>query len=154
MILAIKEDEIYDEGCEGYGFDAAITHNEKSYELPMNPQSKRTNININEGSIIYRLLPIGEVEREYSVDLDGLAQHVLWPPPKWNFPPTSPSRRTVFVDDDTLCQLKNDSVQAKFTLGFRCSPPRLRAASARQRKRMGERYREHKQEIARLVGGR
>ena len=46
MILAI-EDEIYDEGCEGYGFDAAITHNEKSYELPsiLNPQSrKQTNL--------------------------------------------------------------------------------------------------------------
>lgn len=147
VILAI-EDEIYDEGCEGYGFDAAATHHEKSYELPVyfEPSDKTKKSDVDEGSIIYRLLPIGEVEREYSVDLGGLA--TLYGHPEWNFPPTSPSRRTVFVDDDTLCQLKHDSVRAKFILGLPASPQRIRTAAARQRERMGEQYRAHKRDCS------
>ncbi len=148
VILAI-EDEIYDEGCEGFGFDAAATHNEKSYELPVyfEPTVKKANeSDRDEGSVIYRLLPIGEVEREYSVDHGGLA--ILYGHPEWNFPPTSPSRRTVFVNDDALCQLKHDSAREKFALDLPVSPQRLREASARQRERMGERYRAHKRDCS------
>jgi hypothetical protein len=148
VILAI-EDEIYDEGCEGYGFDAAATHDEKSYELPVyfEPTVKKANESgLDEGSVIYRLLPIGEVEREYSVDLGVLA--TLYGHPEWNFPPTSPSQRAVFVDDNTLYQLKHDSVRATFTLDLSPSPQRVREAGARQRQRMGERYRAHKRDCS------
>ena len=148
IILAI-EDEIYDEGCQGYGFDAAIAHDGKSYEMPVyfepTDGAKKESEGA-EGSIIYRLLPIGEIQREYSIDHSGLA--TLYGHPEWNFPPTTSSLRTVFMDDDTLCQLKHDSVRARFTLDLSAVPERLRAAAARQRQRMGERYRAHKRDCS------
>lgn len=148
MILAI-EDEIYNEGCEGYGFDAASSHTEKSYDLPVyfEPTDGRQKESDGaEGRVIYRFLPIGEIEREYSVDHSGLV--TLSGHPEWNFPPTTASRRTVFLDDDTLCQLKHDSVQARFRLSLPAIPERLREASTRQRQRMGERYRTHKRDCS------
>lgn len=60
--------------------------------------------------------------RMYHSGLATLSGH-----PEWNFPSTTASRRTVFLDDDTLCQLKHDSVQAKFSLSLPAIPERLRS---------------------------
>ena len=143
VTLAI-EDEIYDEGCQGYGADASESIQDGHYELPLYIKPSLNDQDL--GSAIYKLLPVGEVLRTFSVDPNGLA--VMYGHPEWNFPPTEPSYLTVYMKDEALCQSKHDWVRAKITLELAPSKDRLREAATRQRQRLGDRYRTHRRDCS------
>jgi hypothetical protein len=143
LALAI-EDEIYDEGCQGYGADASAGVQNESYELPLYIKPSLNDQDL--GWAIYKFLPVGEVLRTFSVDSNGRV--VVYGHPEWDFPPTESSYLTVYMNDDDLCQSKHDWVRTKFTIELMPSKERLREASARQKQRMGERYRAHKHDCS------
>lgn len=143
VTLAI-EDEIYDEGCQGYGADASAGIQNGSYALPLYIKPSFNDQDL--GWAIYKLLPVGEVLRTFSVDSNGNA--VIYGHPEWNFPPSEPSYLTVYMNDDDLCQSKHDWVRTKINLELAPSKERLRDAATRQQQRLGERYRTHKRDCS------
>lgn len=143
LILAIQ-DETYDEGCQGYGFDASATHDDRSYQLPL-----YVDRSFNAQGIawsIYKLLPIGEVLRAFGVDNDGLA--TIYGHPEWRFPPTELSYLTVYMNDDELAHLKHDWMRTSFTLELRPTAARLQEAASRQKMRLADGYRSHKRDCS------
>jgi hypothetical protein len=143
LIQAIQ-DEIYDEGCQGYGFDASRHHGDNSYDLPL--YVKPTFNSEKLYWAIYKLLPIGEVLREFAIGGDGLA--AVSGHPQWRFPSTDPSYLTVYMDDDQLSQFKHDWMRTSFTLERSPSAQRLREARERQKKRFGSSYVIHKRDCS------
>lgn len=143
LILAIQ-DEMYDEGCQGYGFDASATHDTRSYQLPL-----YVGRSFNAQGIawsIYKFLPVGEVLRAFGVDNDGLA--TIYGHPEWRFPPTELSYLTVYMNDDELARLKHDWMRTSFTLELRPAAARLQEAASRQKMRLGDGYRSHKRDCS------
>lgn len=143
VILAIQ-DETYDEGCEGYGFDASGDHDSHSYRLPLYVERS-----FNEQGLawaIYKLLPLGEVLREFSIENSGLAG--IYGHPQWNFPPTEPSYLTVYMDDDQLSQYKREWIRTTFSLELKPTAQRLREAAERQKIRRDGNYRPHKRDCS------
>jgi hypothetical protein len=142
LVLAI-EDEIYDEGCQGYVHDIASTGKGNSYRLPVYVQPALNDQRL--GWAIYKLRPMGEVLREFSVD-HGLSY--LYGHPEWDFPPTEPSYLTVYMDDDQLCQFKHEWIRTSFTIELPPTEQRVREAAQRQQSRLGKDYRPHKRDCS------
>lgn len=143
VTLAIQ-DEIYDEGCQGYGADASAKSDGHSYQLPLYIQRS-----FNKNGLawaIYKFLPMGEVLRGFAVDQTGVAD--LYGHPEWGFPPTEISYRTAYMNDDDLCQLKHDWIRTSFTLELQPSAERLREAEQRQKVRFEGDYRPHKRDCS------
>lgn len=143
LVEAIQ-DEIYDEGCQGYGYDAAAIHSGRTYDLPLYIQPSFDGNG--DSWAIYKLLPQGEVYRMFSVDQNGLAS--LYGHPEWRFPPTGPSYLTVYMDDNQLCQFKHDWIKSSFAVDLMPTSQRIREASQRQRIRLGKEYRPHKRDCS------
>jgi hypothetical protein len=87
------------------------------------------------GSVIYRLMPFGEVLRRFAFRPDGIA--VLWGNP-WNgFPATHPDTKTVYLHDDDICAFKQRAIRAYFTVDPGVSRTRREEAARRQIVRVG-----------------
>lgn len=138
-VVEAIQDEIYDEGCQTYGYDASRRSSDTEYELPVYVQPTFKNGGVSWA--IYKLLPIGEVLRMFSVRPDGLV--VLYGHPEWRFPPTEPSYLTEYMDDDDLCRLKHTWLRTSLKLELRPSKSILDEATARQKLRLGAKYRRH-----------
>jgi hypothetical protein len=142
------EDEIYDEGCQGYGGDAAIKHDGLIYEQRVYIQPQLRNgpeegeVGKGLGWVIYKLLPVGEIYRMVWFRNDGLA--MLGGHPEWDFPPTEPSYLAVYMEDDDLMQLKRTWLRTTFVISLIPTKDQLRQAAARQKIRMEGDYRPHK----------
>lgn len=143
LVQAIQ-DEIYDEGCQGYGYDASGSANGTKYELPL--YVKPTWNGSGDSWAIYKFLPIGEVLRMFSNRSDGLVE--LAGHPEWNFPPTDPSYLTVFMDDNELCRMKHDWIRT--TLSLDTNPPVdvVLESIKRQKLRFGDNYVKHKRDCS------
>ena len=143
LTLAIQ-DEMYDEGCEGYGYDASGVGHGTTYGLPLyvNPAWNQSGLSW----AIYKLLPLGEVLRMFSIRSDGLAE--LDGHPEWNFPPTEPSYLTVYMDDDELCKVKHQWIRTTLTLDAKPSQTVVLQASKRQKLRFGDEYVKHKRDCS------
>jgi hypothetical protein len=59
-----------------------------------------------EGAVIYKLMPHGEVIRNFHLNMDGLA--ILEGAPDSGFPPTHPNILTLYMDDDEVCRRKHE----------------------------------------------
>ena len=146
-IVQAIEDEIYDEGCQGYGDDAAVKHDGFTYEQRVYVQPQlRTGPEEGEvgkglGWIVYKRLPVGEVYRMFWFRNDGLA--MLGGHPEWNFPPTEPSYLSVYMGDDDLIQLKRSWLRTNFVISLKTTKDQLRQAAARQKIRMEGDYKPH-----------
>jgi hypothetical protein len=150
-VVQAIEDEIYDEGCQGYGFDAAESHSANRYQLrvyidPDIDVSNEPGTVLQIGTVIYKFLPLGEVYRGFSIESNGSA--IIYGHPEWRFPPTGPNYLTAYMDDDELCRLKHDWVRTNFELDTTPPVQRVRDAQQRQKIRFGEQYRNHRRDCS------
>lgn len=153
-VVQAIQDEMYDEGCQGWVPDLADQEKDNNiyqmhvyipHELgPQGSQAGSKESNYNTGWLIYKLMPIGEVYREFWFRDDGLA--VLGGHPQWDFPPTEPSYLTVYMGDDQLTEYKHDWTRTSFSLELDPAVERLREAAARQKVRRDGDYRAHKRD--------
>lgn len=131
VVLAIQ-DEIYDYDYEGDFADVGEASGPGSSRLPLyiSPIIKEGH-----GTVIYKLMPQGEIYRDFSIDGNGLV--VLSEEPDGGFPPTHSSHNTLYMDDNEVCRLKHDWVKASFYIDFQPGKERIREASVRQKRRVG-----------------
>jgi hypothetical protein len=95
-----------------------------------------------DGFAIYKLMPYGEVYRQFVVQKDGLVV-LLGDPPK-RFPPTGGSMLTVYMTDDQVCNLiQHQAIKLYFTVDPGVSKQRLNEAVQRQLTRVGFSYRQY-----------
>jgi hypothetical protein len=134
--LAI-EDEVYDRGYQKrfYMVGPEIRHDVTSLPVYIKPTVR------NGGStLIYKLMPYGEVIRGFHFTKDGLV--VLEGDPDGGFPPTDPDMLTVYADDDDVCRWKHTWKKYHFEIIDSPAPERINEAGVRQKQRVGYSYRE------------
>jgi hypothetical protein len=88
-----------------------------------------------EGQAIYKLMPYGEVLRLFHVHDDGTV--VLDGDPELGFPASQPNRKTVYLKDSDVGQMKRDWVKAFFGVDLSPSPEMVQDAVRRQKQRTG-----------------
>jgi hypothetical protein len=138
-VIQAVEDEIYD-----YGFQKQFY--QMGEEVGVSPNAPRSRMRIyiqpeinaedGGGRVIYKLMPYGEVLRDFIVRKDGLV--VLDGDPQNGFPPTQESStKTVYMDDDEVCQMKRDWLKDFFVVDDSPSTQRIEEATQRQKLRTG-----------------
>lgn len=131
LVLAIQ-DEIYDRGLHKRFFMVGEDLRDKTTRIPLYVQPT---LNNKTGWIIYKLMPYGEVFREFDIEEDGL---VSFPADvEIGFPATQPSRLTVYMDDELIMKLKQSWRKSFIDIEFLPSASRLKEAGLRQQKRIG-----------------
>lgn len=93
-----------------------------------------------EGAVIYKLMPHGEVIRNFHLGKDGLA--VLEGTADSGFPPTQPNTLTLYLDDDEVCRRKHEWLREHFDILDAPTPERITEAGERQKQRVGYSARE------------
>jgi hypothetical protein len=133
-IVQAVEDEIYDWGYEkdftNIGTTGAIS-SPTDVPLFILPEIDDKGF----GGVLYRLMPFGEVVRQFALRPDGMV--VLEGNP-WNgFPASQPDTRTIYIDDDWVCAYKQKAIRATFTVDPAVTKARREEASRRQVTRVG-----------------
>lgn len=136
IVLAVQ-DEIYDFGYQKQFYEVGAEHTPGVTRLPLYIQPR---LKDREGSVIYKLMPHGEVIRSFHFNKDGLA--VLEGAPDGGFPPTQPNTLTVYMDDDRVCRWKHEWVRTYFDILDAPTSQRVSEASERQKQRVGYSARE------------
>lgn len=138
-VIQAVEDEIYD-----YGYQKYFYHIGENVGTSMNAPRTRIRIYVDpevdatnqSGQIIYKLMPYGEVFRDYTILKNGLV--VLAGDPQNGFPQTQESStKTLYMDDDEVCRMKHDWLRRFFTVDDSPSPSRIQQAAERQKERTG-----------------
>ena len=84
------------------------------------------------GEVIYKFMPDGEIIRFFKIS-NGQVQ--LMGSPQNGFPITQPSHRTVFDDDESICELKQKWLKRFFVVDVLPTEQMIREASRRQKLR-------------------
>jgi len=152
-VVEAIQDEMYDEGCEGYTGDERdreidrlrvevhvyISRELKAGQKSQDPQDAH-------GAVVYKYQPFGEVYREFRFTDDGLV--ILGGRPEWDFPPTRASRLTVYIDEDEIIEFKRKAHKVKYVMSFLPDPGTIAEASKRQKPRYGDEYVEHERDCS------
>ena len=136
-VLQAVRDGIYDYGYykEFWGFESAGPHGPwAEFNVYINPQLTSANGG-DEGVIIYKYLPFGEVIRPFIVGTDGIAY--LTGSPDRGFGWTRPESNTIYMDDEEVIKDKQQSIKVPFSIELRPSQELILEAAARQKKRTG-----------------
>jgi len=136
VILAV-EDEIYDFGFQKQFYEVGPEPARGVTRVPLYIQPR---LKDGEGTVIYKLMPYGEVIRSYHFNKDGLA--VLEGEADGGFPPTQPNTLTLYMDDDDVCRWKQRWVRQHFDILDTPPPERIGEAGERQKRRVGYSARE------------
>jgi len=137
-VIQAVEDEIYD-----YGYQKHFYHIGENIGTASAPRA-RIRIYIDPeintagqiGQIIYKLMPYGEVFRDYAILNNGLV--VLEGDPQNGFPQTQESStKTLYMDDDDILRMKHDWLRRFFTVDDSPAPSRIQQAAERQKERTG-----------------
>jgi hypothetical protein len=129
-IIQAIQDEIYDYGYEGWGWDAADKIEGDTYQMHVYIEPTARNYS---GRVIYKLMPYGEVLRIYAVQKNGLIR--LDDNPELGFGAERPDRLTLYLDDDEVSQFRRTWLRTNFTIELHPSKERLRQGAERQIKR-------------------
>ena len=138
-VIQAVEDEIYD-----YGYQKQFYQMGDEVGTPPNASRSRIRIYIEPevdaeyrgARVIYKLMPYGEVLRDFVIRKDGLV--ALDGNPQNGFPPTQESStKTVYMDDDEVCQMKHDWLRSFFVVDDSPTPERVQEAAQRQKIRTG-----------------
>jgi hypothetical protein len=134
--LAIQ-DEVYDREYQKrfYMVGPEISHDVTSLPVYINPILKDGG-----STLIYKLMPYGEVIRGFHFSKDGFV--VLEGDPDGGFPPTDPDMLTLYLDDEDLCRWKHSWKKYHFEIADSPSAVRIAEAGTRQKQRVGYSYRE------------
>jgi len=84
------------------------------------------------GAAIYKFMPYGEIIRFFNLRKGHI---LLLGDPENQFPMTQPSHRTVFDDEEEICDLKRTWLKRSFFVDTAPSPEMIREASRRQKAR-------------------
>jgi hypothetical protein len=132
-IVQAVEDEIYDWGYEndftGVGNTGAIT-SPTDITVFVFPD-----VEDGRGGVLYKFMPFGEVVRQFDLRPDGMV--VLEGNPLNGFPASQPDTRTIYIDDDFVCQYKQKAIRATFTVDPDVPRARRDEAARRQIIRVG-----------------
>jgi hypothetical protein len=138
-VVQAVEDEIYD-----YGYENHFRQMSENVASPASPPRIRMRIYIDpeidptdeSGRVIYKLMPYGEVLREFIIRRNGLV--VLSGDPQNGFPPTQESNtKTVYLDDDDVCRMKHDWVRSFFVVDDSPNAETIQEVVKRQKLRTG-----------------
>jgi hypothetical protein len=110
-IVQAIQDEIYDYGYEGWGWDAADKIEGNTYQLHVYIEPRTENYS---GRVIYKLMPYGEVLRLYAVQKNGLIR--LDDNPELGFGAERADRLTLYLDDDEVLQFKRTWPRTSFSI--------------------------------------
>jgi hypothetical protein len=136
-VLLAMRDEIYDCGYyrEFWGFETAGPNGPwAEFNVYINPQLKPATGG-DEGVVIYKYLPFGEVIRPFIVGTDGVAY--LTGSPDRGFGWTRPEGNTIYMDDEELIKDKQQSIKVPFSIELKPARKVILEAAARQKKRVG-----------------
>ena len=136
VILGVQ-DEIYDFGYQKQFYEVGPEPARGVTRVPLYIQP---GLKDGEGTVIYKLMPYGEVIRNFHFNKDGLA--VLEGAPDGGFRPTQPNTLTLYMDDDEICRWKHKWVRQHFDILDTPPAERVRDASERQKQRIGYSARE------------
>lgn len=130
-VVQAIEDEIYDYEYQVEFLDVKTHLDSARLTAYINPELRDGSV----GEVVYKLMPHGEIIRWFQIMEDGLI--ILDREPEVGFPPTSQSMKTVYLNDETLLQMKLNWQKHQYTVLL--SPPaeRVRQAVERQKKRYG-----------------
>jgi hypothetical protein len=137
-VIQAVEDEIYDYGYQKrfyqMGEDVGTSNAPRSrIRIYIEPEVDAED---GGGRVIYKLMPHGEVLRDFIIRKNGLV--VLSGNPQNGFPPTQESStKTVYMDDDEVCQMKHDWLKDSFVVDDSPSSERIQEAAQRQKTRTG-----------------
>ena len=133
VIMAV-EDEIYD-----YSFQEKFTdvggflgHMQHQLHLYIRPD---IDSGYNTGQVIYKLMPYGEVIRTFVLFNDSMVRFAT--DPEIGFPPTQEDTKTVYLDDEQVCQMKQTWINDSFIVDLAPSLKRVKEAAQRQILRTG-----------------
>lgn len=138
-IVQAVEDEIYD-----YGYEKQFDEIGENIGAPGKVAQTRIPIYIEpeitapyeSGRVIYKLMPYGEIVREFVIRSNGLV--VLDADPENGFPPTDEANtKTVYLDDDEVCRMKHNWVRSFFVISDSPSSEMIHEAARRQKLRTG-----------------
>ena len=137
-VVQAVEDEIYD-----YGYQKSFYQIGQDVGTSNSPRSRipiyiEPDLDAEDGGgrVIYKLMPYGEVMRDFIIRKNGLV--VLSGNPQNGFPPTQEtSTKTVYMDDDEVCQMKHDWLKDSFFVDDSPSSERIQEAAQRQKIRTG-----------------
>jgi hypothetical protein len=136
-VLQAIRDEIYDYRYykEFWGFETAGPNGPwAEFNVYINPQLKSSNGG-DEGVVIYKYLPFGEVIRPFIVDSGGNAY--LTGSPDRGFGWTRPEGNTIYMDDEEVIKDKQQSIKVPFSIELKPSRKLILEAAARQKMRTG-----------------
>ena len=131
VILAV-EDEVYDLGYQKRFYMVGAQPARGTTRLPIYIEPT---LKDGEGTLIYKLMPHGEVIRAFHFNKTGLA--VLEGDPDGGFPPTQPNTLTLYMDDDEVCHWKHAWMRQHFDVLDVPPEQRIKDAGERQRQRLG-----------------
>lgn len=131
-IIQAIQDEIYEYGYEGWGWDAADKIEGNTYQMHVYIEPMTKNYS---GRVMYKLMPYGEVLRFYVVQKNGLIR--LDDNPELGFGAERPDRLTLYLDDDEIVKFKHDWPRISYSIELKPSEERLRQGAERQIKRGG-----------------
>lgn len=138
-VIQAVEDEIYD-----YGYQKHFYQMGENLSKPSNTPRTRIWIYIepevdlteHAGRVIYKLMPYGEVLRDFTIRKDGLV--VLDGNPQNGFPQTQESStKTVYMDDEEVCRMKHDWLKRFFVVDDSPTKEVVQEAVRRQKLRTG-----------------
>jgi len=135
LVQAIQ-DEIYDYGYQGQYFPEGgpvgdlVTESTTRVPLYIKPS-----LDDEEGHVIYKLMPYGEVLRFFHVQGDGTV--VLDGDPELGFPSSQPNKKTVYLKDSVVDLMKREWLKSSFEVELSPSPERVQGAVRRQKQRNG-----------------
>ena len=137
MVKQAVEDEIYD-----YGYYKDFYQMGRNLGTPkhwiarvriyIDPVYNSTD---NYGRMIYKLMPYGQIYRLFDIEPNG--QIKLDGDPDDHFPPTQPSRQTVFMGSDKVCRSEQTWMKSFFVIDTAPSLDTIKSAAQRQKVRTG-----------------
>jgi hypothetical protein len=136
-VLQAVRDEIYDYGYykEFWGFETAGPHGPwAEFNVYISPQLTSAGGG-DEGVIIYKYLPFGEVIRPFIVGTDGIAY--LTGSPDRGFGWTRPEGNTIYMDDEEVIKAKQHWTRVPFSIELEPSRKLIIESATRQKKRTG-----------------
>lgn len=136
VALAI-EDEVYDRGLQKRFY---MVRKEVSPGVTRLPMYVKPTVSHGGSTVIYILMPYGEVVRGFHFTKRGLA--VLEGDPDGGFPPTDSDTLTLYMSDGDVCRWKQTWRRSHFDIIDSPTPEQVQMAADRQKQRVGYSYRE------------
>jgi NTF2 fold immunity protein len=135
-VIEAVEDEIYDYGYERGYYEIGNNLGTSLHWRGRLPIYISPEVEDGEGEVIYKLMPYGEVFRAFEVEDDDSV--ILYGNPQNGFPPTQESStKTVYMDDDEVCQMKHKWLRRSFEVDDSPTPEMRQEAVRRQKLRTG-----------------